>query len=119
MRANPGGILAPEDVVGRDKLIERLWRALEFQSVVLTSERRVGKTSVIRKMVNAAGADRVCFLRDVEGFRSPGEFIEGIYADVQPILSKKERARLAIWGLLEKLGGTKVRDVKLAQLKPP
>lgn len=118
MRANPGGILAPEDVIGRDKLIEGLWRALESQSVVLTSERRVGKTSVIRKMVDAPGPGRVCFMRDVEGFRSPGEFIEGIYADVQPILSKKERARMAMWGLLEKLGGTEISHLKLPNVKP-
>ncbi len=92
MRANPGGILAPEDVVGRDHLIEHLWRVLDAQSVVLTSERRVGKTSVIRKMVGASEPGRLCFLRDVEGFRSPSEFIEGIYADVEPILSKRGKS---------------------------
>ena|ERR1700678_1149809 len=118
MRANPGGILAPEDVIGRDRLIEELWRVLDYQSIVLTSERRVGKTSVIRKMVNSAGGDRVCLLRDVEGFRSPTEFIEGVYSDVQPMLSKKERARLAIWGLLGKLGGTEIGDLKLPSIKP-
>jgi hypothetical protein len=117
MRANPGGILAAEEVIGRDPLIDQLWRILEAQSVVLTSERRVGKTSVIRKMADAAGPNRICFLRDVEGFRSPTEFIEGIYADVQPILSKKERAFLAISGLLQKLGGTEIGDVKLPQIK--
>lgn len=109
--------MAPEDVIGRDKLIERLWRALESQSVVLTSERRVGKTSVVRKMVAAPGNDRVCFIRDVEGFRSPSEFIEGIYADVQSILSKKERARMAMWGVLEKVGGTEISHVKLPHVK--
>lgn len=118
MRVNPGGILAPEEVIGRDHFIELLWRVLDKQSVVLTSERRVGKTSVIRKMVNAAGNNRLCFMRDVEGFRSPGEFIEGIHADVQPILSNKERAKLAISGLLEKLGGTEIRDLKLPKIKP-
>jgi hypothetical protein len=117
MKANPGGILAPEDVIGRDHLIERLWRVLETQSVVLTSERRVGKTSVIRKMVDATGDDRVCILRDVEGYRSPTEFIEGIYSDVQPMLSKKERSRLAILGVLEKLGGTEIGHIKLPQVK--
>ncbi len=63
-------------------------------------------------------SDRLCFLRDVEGFRSPTEFIEGIYYDVEQILSKRERARLAVWGLLEKLGGTEIGHLKLPQVKP-
>lgn len=58
MRANPGGVLAPEDVIGRSGLIQHIWRVLETQSVVLTSERRVGKTSVIRKMVAAPEGGR-------------------------------------------------------------
>ena len=57
-------------------------------------------------------------MRDVEGFRSPAEFIEGIHADVQGILSTKERAKLAISGLLEKLGGTEIRDIKLPKFTP-
>jgi len=118
MRANPGGTLAPEDVIGRDHLIERLWQVLDNQSVVLTSERRVGKTSVLSKMFNAAGDHRLCFLRDVEGYRSPSDFIEGICADVQPILSKRERARQAFWGLMEKLGGTEIKDLKLPNFRP-
>jgi hypothetical protein len=117
MRANPGGILASEDVIGRDKLIAHLWQVLETQSIVLTSERRIGKSSVIRKMADAPVGQQLCFLRDVEGFRSPSEFIEGIYADVEPILSKKEKARLAIWGLLGKLGGTEIGHVKLPDVK--
>jgi hypothetical protein len=117
MMANPGGVLAPEDVVGRDQLIDLLWRVLKAQSIVLTSERRIGKTSVIRKMVADPGPHRVCFLRDVEGFRSPSEFIEGIYADVEPLLSKREKARLAMWGLLSKLGGTEVGHLKLPEIK--
>lgn len=118
MRANPGGVLAPEDVIGRDLLIDLLWRILERQSVVLTSERRVGKTSVARKMVDSVDpAVKLCFLRDVEGLRSPTEFIEAIYADAQPVLSKKERALTAFWGLLGKLGGAEIGDVKLPQIK--
>lgn len=113
MRANPGGILAPEDVIGRDLLIDLLWSTLETRSVVLTSERRVGKTSVIRKMVANPGESRVCFLRDVEGFRSPTEFIEGIYADVEPILSKKEKARQVFFSLLQKISGAEIKDLKL------
>jgi hypothetical protein len=117
MRVNPGGVLAPEDVIGRDRLGAYLWRVLETQSVVLTSERRVGKTSLIRKMVDGAGATRVCFLRDVEGLRSPTEFIESIYEDAQPILSRRDRAGLALWRLLEKVGGTQMGNLKVPEVK--
>jgi len=117
MQANPGGIVAPEDVIGRDELIDRIWRVLETQSVVLTSERRIGKTSVIRKMFSSAGSHRVCFFRDLEGFRSPRQFIDGIYADVQPILSKKDKTKLAMWKLLEKLDGAEIGAVKVPRIK--
>lgn len=118
MRANPGGVIAVEDVVGRDDLTARIWSVLENQSVVLTSERRLGKTSVIRKMVAACGSHQVCFARDIEDYRSATEFIEGIYADAEPILSKAERAGLGLWKLLGKLGGTEIGHVKLPNLKP-
>ena len=51
MRTNPGGGLAPEEVVGRDALIADLWDKLERHSVMMTAERRMGKTSVLRKML--------------------------------------------------------------------
>jgi len=50
MKANPGGQIAIEDVVGRDQLIQTLWDTLEGTSVIMTAERRIGKTSIIRKM---------------------------------------------------------------------
>lgn len=115
MRANPGGTIAPEEVIGRDDLVTSLWRVLDRQSLVLTSERRIGKTTVIRKMIDAAGQDRVCFLRDIEDLRSPAEFIGGIYEDVQPILSQREKGRQAFWGLLEKFGGAEIGHIKLPQ----
>src|SRR5271169_1187978 len=82
MRANPGGTIGPKEVVGRNELIKRLWRCLETQSLVLTSERRIGKTSVIRKMKDENPDSRVvCVLRDLEGLRSPQEFVECLYRD--------------------------------------
>jgi hypothetical protein len=51
MRPNPGGRIASSDVVGRDRLIAAIWRVLEQQSVQLLSERRIGKTSVVCKMI--------------------------------------------------------------------
>ena len=50
MRANPGGEIDPADVLGRGPLIQGIWRVLERQSLELTAERRIGKSSVIKKM---------------------------------------------------------------------
>lgn len=50
MKPNPGGTLTREAILNREKEIESIWRALQNQSVVVTSERRVGKTSILRKM---------------------------------------------------------------------
>ncbi len=47
-RVNFGGNLAPGDVVGRDEEIAKIRGQLERTSVLLTGERRLGKTSVAR-----------------------------------------------------------------------
>ena len=119
MRANPGGEVGPSDVVGRDKLIEDLWRALETQSVVLTSERRIGKTTVISKMQKEASKNITspfCVLRDLEGLRTVQEFVDCVYVDVERRLSGTERAKLRFWGLLSKLGGTQIGDLHIPQI---
>jgi hypothetical protein len=67
MKANPGGTIGPKEVIGRDQLIADLWRALDSQSVVLTSERRIGKSTVIQKMQKESaerGTSPYCVLRD-------------------------------------------------------
>jgi hypothetical protein len=118
MRANPGGVLASDEVVGRDDLIAEIWRALEVQSVVLTSERRIGKTSVIRKMADQVrAAETLAILRDIEGLRTPEEFVEAVYSDVEKLLSKLDRTKLGLWRLLDKLGGTQIVDVKLPSIR--
>ncbi len=118
MRANPGGILASNEVVGRDELIAEIWRTLAVQSVVLTSERRIGKTSVIRKMADqVSDAKTFAVIRDIEGLRTPEEFVEAIYRDVEKQLGKLDRAKLGLWRLMENLGGSQIVDVKLPAIR--
>ncbi|NJL68509.1 MAG: hypothetical protein HC894_20835 [Microcoleus sp. SM1_3_4] len=59
MKANAGGEIAPAEVLGRNKLIADLWGILEQQSVILSAERRMGKTSVIKKMRSEANPDKL------------------------------------------------------------
>src|SRR5208282_1523948 len=119
MKANPGGTIGLVDIVGRNALVQELWRILQSQSLVLTSERRIGKTCVIRKMKEeCADPGVVCVLRDLEALRSPQEFVEALYSDVETLLARGDRARLKLQQLLSKLGGLEVHDIKLPKLTP-
>jgi hypothetical protein len=104
MRANPGGLLTPEETVG--------------QSVLLTSERRIGKTSIIRKMQRAPLQSDWCVIRDIEGLHSPGEFIETVYSDLAPILSKGERTKQKFFAALKALGDIQIKDIKMSKFQP-
>jgi hypothetical protein len=79
MKPNPGGILTGEAIVNRDEEIETIWKALENQSVVLSSERRVGKTCLLRKMEENPQNGWTPILYWVEGKYHPIEFVEGLY----------------------------------------
>lgn len=83
LRVNPGGILAPDQVVGRDAFIASIWRRLEQQSVLLTSERRMGKTSVMRKMTEEPPLQTCSIKRSLQGINTPEEFARALVADVE------------------------------------
>ena len=119
MRANPGGTIGLTEIIGRDRLVQQLWRILQSQSLVLTSERRIGKTCVIRKMrEERPDPNCVCVLRDIEELRSPQEFVQALYGDIESLLPTADRARLKFQQLLSKLGGFEVHNLKISQLTP-
>jgi hypothetical protein len=119
MRANPGGIIGLAEIVGRDLLVQRLWEILQSQSLVLTSERRIGKTCVIRKMKEECAApDVVCILNDLEALNSPQEFVDAVYKDIESLLPRADRAQLKFQQLLSKLGGFEVHNIKIPDLTP-
>lgn len=113
MKPNPGGLLDPKDVVGRDRLIARLWQVLERQSLLLTAERRMGKTSVIKKMELEPLSNMLVKFRDLEDLRTPLEFVEAVLQDVRQDLSGKERAMAGVRSLLEQLSGAEIKGFKL------
>jgi hypothetical protein len=111
MRVNRGGQLAPADIYGRDGFIEDLWRELEQTSVVLTAERRTGKTCVIKKMHASRPDGVLTFFQDLEGVYSASEFLEEVLRCVHPELSRAAQARTAFQRLMETIGGTEIAGV--------
>jgi uncharacterized protein len=52
-----------------------------------------------------------CIMRDLEGLRTPQEFIDSLYTDIEVRLSTTERAKTRFWALLGKLGGAQIGDL--------
>jgi hypothetical protein len=90
---NPGGQLDPADVFGRDVLIKRVWRILGRQSVVITAERRMGKTCLIRKMMAGLPPRVSAVYQDLEQVHSTEAFADLVYRGVEPYLTTLRRTR--------------------------
>ncbi len=86
MKANPGGVIDPSQVYGRDGLIADLWQRLDQICVLMNAERRIGKTSVLRKMAQEGAPGWFPVMLDLEKFHSAEEFAVGVYEQVQGCL---------------------------------
>jgi hypothetical protein len=82
MKANPGGQIDSADIIGRDAVIAELWERLVQQSIVLTAERRMGKTTIVKQMVKVRGVEVFPIYRDLEKVVSPAEFVSNILTDI-------------------------------------
>lgn len=108
LRINTGGVLSPDEVIGRDALIARIWETLEVQSVELNAERRMGKTSILTKMKAEPVRDFVPIYRDLENINTPEEFLECIVQDLHEWLTAKQKTERFLKSAWQTLGGTEV-----------
>lgn len=113
MKINPGGSLDLEDIIGRDALVHSIRESLKQQSVILVAERRMGKTHVLKKLCKEAPAGWTMLYRDVEGVRTPAEFVQTILADLHPHLTTTKQFRDWLNAMVGELSGTKVGPLTL------
>ena len=109
MQINPGGRLNNEDVVGRDDEIARYWRVIERQGLVISAERRIGKTHIVLKMRDECRSGYLPLYQDLEAVHTTPELIRSIYNTVRQSLDRMPRfkAEFARWSALlpSKIGG--------------
>ena len=118
MKANPGGQIAVDEVVGRDQLIQTLWDTLEGTSVIMTAERRIGKTSIIRKMVAQPRGNWMPVLQDLERVHTANEFAVTVYDAIHQFLSRMQKVAKRARRLWQAIGGAEVAGVlKLPETK--
>ena len=118
MKANPGGIISPNEVLGRDRLIERLWKTLEQQSVILVAERRMGKTSVIKKMAAEHTKGNLVIFMDVEAVSRIDEFME-LLVSAFSAQSNTQKATEWLKYARSTMSGFEVAGVKIPGIKVP
>jgi hypothetical protein len=115
MRINPGGRLDTSDVVGRDSEISRYWSILDRQGLVLSAERRIGKTHIALKMLDECHPQFIPFYQDLEGVHSIRELLRSIYHTVEKSLPTGDRwkNRVAKWATLvpPRIGGIDVSAI--------
>ena len=109
MQINPGGRLDTKDVIGRDNEIDRYWHVLQRQGLVLSAERRIGKTHILFKMREECQSGYLPFYQDLEAVHSIADLVRSIYETVQQSLSTlpNVKAHIAKWSTLlpNKIGG--------------
>ena len=92
-KANPGGQIAPDEILGREDLIDSLWERLRQQSLIFSGERRIGKSSILKKMTAEPPEDMLPIYRDLEGIRTPIEFVETVWQDTETYLREVGKAK--------------------------
>jgi hypothetical protein len=100
---NPGGALEPNQVIGRERVIAECWRSLETRSVALLAPRRIGKTSMLTRMMADPPPGFEVVRRDLEGLQSAAEFVHVLFEDVERLLGRwkcKAKHSLAYLGKL-------------------
>ncbi|MGJ0428953.1 MAG: hypothetical protein ACR65S_07045, partial [Methylobacter sp.] len=111
MKANPGGQIDLKEVVGRDEVIEQIWDTIEQQSIRMNAERRIGKTTIIKKLCETPRAGWVPIFQDLEQYHTAQQFAEAVYREVSQFLSKYNRAAQSTKKFLETIGGTEIGGI--------
>jgi hypothetical protein len=90
---NAGGTLSLEHIIGRDIARDEVLVTLQGQSVVLTGERRMGKTSLARLIEAAAASQGWTPVRlSAEGYRSVDELADALTRRLEQLDGPLKRA---------------------------
>ncbi len=108
MKSNPGGQIDVKAAIGRDRLIKTLWEAIEQQSLIITAERRIGKTTVIKKMQAQPLAGWVPVYQDLEGFHTATEFAMSVYKEIHEFLGAKGKVTRRAKEWFSAMGGSEI-----------
>jgi AAA+ ATPase superfamily predicted ATPase len=119
MKANPGGTVTGKAIIGRSAELAEIWSKLSKRSVLLSAERRVGKTSILRKMCDEPQQGWTPLFVLVESARHPIDCIETIcsHASHAELRSTKGVMLSRLHKSLELLSSGQISGWKLPQVQ--
>ncbi|MEE9369600.1 MAG: hypothetical protein V3V05_12170 [Pontiella sp.] len=111
IKPNPGGQLAPEEILGRDKLITELWDILEGRNIYMNDLRRIGKTMILRKMEAEPRTGWLVMKRDLGGIKTAAAFATQVYRDTLGKLGTKKQVLRRMSDLLDQSSGAQIAGI--------
>ncbi len=112
-----GSPVRDEDFLFRDEFIEDMWESLEKHNVILLAPRRIGKTSVMYKMLDNPKDDWLVIHLNVEDLKSPDEFFINIVDAINEHQPKYLKETLAAsWDFLKGVFST-IESIEAYELK--
>ena len=115
-------VAAIDTVVGRGQLVESLWRQIKSSSTRLLSERRMGKTWLLKLAIAQKPDWAVPHFFNVEGCNSAPEFVWQLNKSLHEngLISDKWLQNVGDWfrRLYQHLQGARIGPVELPELDP-
>jgi hypothetical protein len=114
------------EIVGRDALARQAWQMLAEKSIVLTAERRMGKTYLLYKLQGEAAVQQhnwvqgwLCLYQDLSGCSSPLEFVQSVFDTAQELLGLRRKAAEETRRFLSRFQELKVGPIQLPKSAIP
>jgi hypothetical protein len=107
-------------IVGRDALAQTVWQMLADRSVLLTAERRMGKTYLLYKLQGEAEQQQqnwisgwYCIFQDLSRASSALEFVQSVFDRAEAHLSRRKKIAETTRRFLSHFSELKVGPVQL------
>lgn len=114
LHVNLGGVLAPDEVVGREGEVDEIVKAIDGPGALLTGDRRMGKTSVIRAVEAAVRSRGYPVVRISAERTSLDEFVDAL-AESLTNLGTRFRREVERWRVTAHAGPVAVQRVHAAR----
>jgi hypothetical protein len=113
-------------IVGRDALAQRVWQMLAEKSIVLTAERRMGKTYLLYKLWGEAEQQQqdwvqgwLCVYQDLSAASSPLQFVQSVFDKAQGLLSVRRKVAEKTRRFLSRFSELKIGQLQLPKSATP